>query len=271
MIGVIGAGVIGRGVAQTLLASGHRVSLVDQDPAALDQAVDSIKTWHRFARLYTGHPVTCTQADILDRLCLSTDIEAVAGADLVIENVTEALDSICRPECILSANTSAISITLLASAVQRPDRFVGLHFMNPAPIKRIVEVIQGYHTSAATMTWIARFLGDMDHETVIVRDSPGFVSNRVLMLTINEAIFLLHEHVAAPEDVDRMFKLGFGHKMGPLETADLIGLDTVLHSIKVLHQSFGDSKYRPCPLLEQMVAAGMLGRKSGQGFHVYGS
>jgi 3-hydroxybutyryl-CoA dehydrogenase len=197
----------------------------------------------------------------------------------VIENVTEKweikqkvyvqLDAICPKPCIFAANTSAIPITRLASVTRRAPKVIGMHFMNPVPLKPMVEVIRGVHTSDETVETAKNFLAQMGKECIIVNDSPGFVSNRVLMLAINEAIYLLQEQVASAEDVDRIFKTCFGHKMGPLETADLIGLDTVLYSIKVLYESFNDSKYRPCPLLKKMVDAGLYGQKSGQGFYTY--
>jgi 3-hydroxybutyryl-CoA dehydrogenase len=201
------------------------------------------------------------------------------SADFVVENVTEKwdikkevyaqLDAICPERTVFAANTSAIPITRIASATKRAKNVIGMHFMNPVPMKSMVEVIRGYHTSDATIEIAKSFLAQMGKECIIVNDSPGFVSNRVLMLTINEAIFLLQERVASASDVDKIFKTCFGHKMGPLETADLIGLDTILLSIEVLYESFQDSKYRPCPLLKQMVEAGLYGQKSKQGFYVY--
>jgi len=168
-----------------------------------------------------------------------------------------------------AANTSAYSITRIGSLTQRPDRVLGMHFMNPVPLKPTVEVIRAFHTSQATVDTALALLKGMGKEGIVVNDMPGFVSNRVLMLTINEAVWLVQDQVATPEDVDRIFVTCFGHKMGPLETADLIGLDTILFSIEVLYESFNDSKYRPCPLLRKMVDAGLHGRKSGQGFYSY--
>ena len=197
----------------------------------------------------------------------------------MIENATERwevkreiyprLDALCSDETIVAANTSAFPITRIASLSQRPDRIVGIHFMNPVPLKSTVELIPGYHTSNETLEQTQRLLQAMGKEWVLVGDAPGFVSNRVLMLTINEAAFLLNDGVSTAEDVDRVFKSCFGHPMGPLETADLIGLDTILYSIEVLQDAYADSKYRPCPLLKRMVAAGLLGRKSGEGFYEY--
>jgi len=179
------------------------------------------------------------------------------------------LDNVCPDHCIFAANTSAIPITRIGSATSRPEKVIGMHLMNPVPMKKMVELIPGHHTSQETIDEAKKFLAGMDKECIIVKDSPGFVSNRVLMLTINEAIFLVHEQVADAKDVDNIFKSCFGHKMGPLETADLIGLDTILYSIEMLYESFSDSKYRPCPLLKKMVDAGLHGRKSGKGFYNY--
>jgi 3-hydroxybutyryl-CoA dehydrogenase len=181
------------------------------------------------------------------------------------------LHAICPADCVFAANTSCISITKLGGFTKRPDRVCGMHFMNPVPMKPMVELIRAFHTSPETLAAGQRFLAEMGKEAVVVNDWPGFVSNRVLMLTINEAVFLLQDQVASAVDVDRIFKGCFGHKMGPLETADLIGLDTILYSIEVLHESYNDSKYRPCPLLKKMVDAGLHGRKSGRGFYDYTS
>ncbi|MGH2478967.1 MAG: 3-hydroxyacyl-CoA dehydrogenase family protein, partial [Ktedonobacteraceae bacterium] len=199
--------------------------------------------------------------------------------DFVIENATEKwevkkpiyeqIDLICPREVIFAVNTSAISITRVGSVTKRPDQVIGTHFMNPVPMKNTVEVIRGYHTSTETIATTRDLLASMGKEGIVVNDMPGFVSNRVLMLTVNEAIYLVQDQVATAEDVDRVFKSCFGHPMGPLETADLIGLDTILYSVDVLYESYNDSKYRPCPLLKKMVDAGLYGRKSGQGFYTY--
>jgi 3-hydroxybutyryl-CoA dehydrogenase len=217
--------------------------------------------------------------EILGRIRVFTDYAVLREADFVIENVTERigvkaevyrrLDAICPPQCVFAANTSAIPITRIAAMTSRPAQVVGMHFMNPVPLKTAVEVIRGYHTSDETIATATRFLTLMGKKAILVGDSPGFVSNRVLMLTINEAIFLVQEKVATPEVVDEIFKNCFEHKMGPLETADLIGLDTILFSIEVLYDEFKDSKFRPCPLLRQMVDAGLRGRKNGRGFYSY--
>ena len=231
----------------------------------------------RFQALFGGEALT-PQA-VLEWITFKTAYEALSDVNFVIENVTEKwqvkqpvfeqLDAVCPAGCILASNTSAIPITRLATLTKRPGEVIGMHFMNPVPLKPTVEVIPGEHTTPETLAAALNLLARMGKEGIIVGDSPGFVSNRVLMLTINEAIFLLQEQVASAEQVDRIFKTCFGHKMGPLETADLIGLDTVLYSIEVLYESFDDRKYSPCPLLRQMVEEGKLGRKSGQGFYAY--
>jgi 3-hydroxybutyryl-CoA dehydrogenase len=214
-----------------------------------------------------------------DRVTYVVELELLADVDFVIENITESwpmkcalyprMDAICSPKTVFAANTSAISITRIAAVSGRPERVVGVHLMNPVPMKDTVELIKGWHTTQETICITEEILRGVNKQAVVVNDSPGFVSNRVLMLTINEAIYLLHEQVASAADIDRIFRSCFGHKMGPLETADLIGLDTILYTIGSLHESFGDSKYRPCPLLGKMVDAGLRGRKSGEGFYTY--
>jgi 3-hydroxybutyryl-CoA dehydrogenase len=216
---------------------------------------------------------------VLARITFDDDLGALATAEFVIENVTESwdvkrplygrLDEICAPPCPLAANTSAIPITKIGSATTSPARVLGIHFMNPVPLKRAAEVIRGFHTSDETFASALGLLAQLGVRPIEVGDAPGFVANRVLMLTINEAAFLVHERVATAPDVDDVFTQCFGHPMGPLATADLIGLDTVLLSIEVLQQELGDDKYRPCPLLRSLVSAGLLGRKSGRGFHDY--
>lgn len=279
VVGVVGAGVMGTGVAQALANTGHQVILVDVGDEILERAKEEIRNSIRFQRLFTNGRKTESAQDALKNIRLSTDYALFKDADFVVENVTEKwelkkhvyaqLDSICPEHCVLAANTSAIPITRIGSATRRAAKVIGMHFMNPAPIKPTVEVIRGYHTSDETVETARALLSQMGKDCIIVNDSPGFVSNRVLMLTINEAIFVLQEQVASAEEIDRIFKTCFGHKMGPLETADLIGLDTVLFSIEVLHDSFNDSKYRPCPLLKKMVDARLCGKKSGRGFYNY--
>ncbi len=279
VVGVVGAGVMGIGVAQNLAQTGYQVILVDISEAILESAEQEIKKNIRFQTLFNKEKKAGSPDEIVKKITFSTNYKLLDSADFVVENVTEKwdikkevyaqLDAICPERTVFAANTSAIPITRIASATKRPKNVIGMHFMNPVPMKSMVEVIRGYHTSDSTIEIAKSFLAQMGKECIIVNDSPGFVSNRVLMLTINEAIFLLQERVASASDVDKIFKTCFGHKMGPLETADLIGLDTILLSIEVLYESFKDSKYRPCPLLKQMVEAGLYGQKSKQGFYVY--
>lgn len=276
--GVVGAGVMGVGVAQNLAQTGHRVVLVDVSEEILDNARKELRSSLRAYAMF-NRKAAVDPAAVFEKIEFTTDYELLAKADFVVENVTEEwavkekvykeLDRICRPEVVFAVNTSAISITRVGSVTSRPERVVGMHFMNPVPLKPMVEVIRGHHTTPETIDTARRFLAELGKECIVVEDVPGFVSNRVLMLTINEAVFLVQDGVAPPADVDRIFKTCFDHKMGPLETADLIGLDTILKSVEVLYESFNDSKYRPAPLLKKMVAAGLLGRKSGQGFHTY--
>ena len=283
-VGVIGAGVMGGEVAQVLAQSGFGVVLTDVTDDALARARHNIERALRFQRMLSARnglaaPATADRAEVLARITFTTDIADVADAGFVIENVTEdwgvkrgvyeALDVVCKPDVVFAVNTSCIPVTKVGGATGRPDKVIGAHFMNPVSLKPMVEVIKGFHTSDETVAGMLGLLAAIGKEGVVVADSPGFVTNRVLMLTVNEAAYLVHERVAAPAEVDRLFKGCFGHTMGPLETADLIGLDTILASIEGLYQSFGDSKYRPCPLLKQFVDAGLHGRKSGRGFYDY--
>jgi 3-hydroxybutyryl-CoA dehydrogenase len=278
-VGVVGAGVMGVGVGQNLAQTGHQVILVDVADAVLAHARDEIRKSVRFQGMFQKGTKTESADTVLGRITFTTDLGALAAADFVVENTPEKwdikkevypqLDAVCPEHAVFAANTSCISVTRIGAVTKRPDRIVGMHFMNPVPLKPIVEVIRGHHTTEQTLDTARQFLRQMGKDCIVVNDSPGFVSNRVLMLTINEAVFVVQDGVATAEQVDQLFKTCFGHKMGPLETADLIGLDTILFSIEVLHESFADSKYRPCPLLKKMVDAGLHGRKNGKGFYDY--
>src|SRR3990172_2467830 len=270
--GVMGAGVMGSGVAQHLAEKGFQVILIDVSDKQLNRAREEIKKSLRFQSFFKKDTSAKDPDQVLQSINFTTDVSAFKDADFVIENVTEKweikkevypiMDKICPDHCIFSTNTSAISVTRLASLTKRAPKVIGTHFMNPVGMKPVVEVIRGYHTSEETIAITKAFLAAIGKEGIVVNDMPGFVSNRILMLTINEAVFVVHDQVASPADVDRIFKTCFGHKMGPLETADLIGLDTILYSIEVLYESYQDSKYRPCPLLKKMVDAGLYGMKS---------
>jgi 3-hydroxybutyryl-CoA dehydrogenase len=279
VVGVVGAGVMGIGVSQNLAQTGHQVILIDVSDEILKRAKQEIRQNLRFRGFFNKSEPAENPDEVLSRIKFSTNYQFLESAEFVIENTTEKwdikknvyeqIDAICPINSVFAANTSAISITRIASVTQRASKVVGIHFMNPVPMKQTVEMIRGYHTSDETIETAKKLLAQMNKDCILVNDAPGFVSNRVLMLTINEAIFLLQEQVASASEVDRIFKTCFGHKMGPLETADLIGLDTILFSIEVLYESFNDSKYRPCPLLKKMVDAKLYGRKNGQGFYNY--
>jgi 3-hydroxybutyryl-CoA dehydrogenase len=278
-IGVLGAGVMGIGVAQCAVSVAQEVILVDTSREQLENAKKQMRNDLRMAKMLNPRFHQVNIEETLGRIVATTEYERLSAADFVIENVVEnwgikaqayrEIDRICPAHCIFGANTSAISITRIASATARPDRIVGIHFMNPAHLKTMVEVIPGYHTSAQTLDTTKNLLGAMGKDLIVVGDMPGFVSNRVLMVTINEAIFLVQDQVSDAKDIDQLFRSCFGHKMGPLETADLIGLDTILYSLEVLYESYNEDKYRPCPLLKKMVWAGLHGRKNGQGFYDY--
>ncbi|MBN6042347.1 3-hydroxyacyl-CoA dehydrogenase family protein [Amycolatopsis sp. 195334CR] len=279
-IGVVGAGTMGTGVAHLFAAAGHQVVLVDTAEAALTRSRELIERNVALYPLVDPALPRLDPAEVTGRIVFSANPHDLKNSDFVVENVTEKrevkealypqLDSICPPHCVIGVNTSAISITRLAGRTERPDRVIGTHIMNPAPLKPLVEVIRGTHTSAETVDRTQALFRQAGRDSIVVNDAAGFVTNRVMMLTVNEAIFLLHEGVAdSAADIDRLFKDCFGHRMGPLATADLIGLDTVLLSLEVIHDSLRDSKYRPCPLLTRLVDAGLHGVKSGRGFYDY--
>jgi 3-hydroxybutyryl-CoA dehydrogenase len=279
-IGIVGAGVMGVGIAEVLGRAGYDILLLDTSEEQLHLAKKNLQRSLRLHAMLNKEAGTRGSNNVLPRINYTQDYNVLQMAELVIESATESwevkreifgqLDSICPAECVLTSNTSTISITRIASVTKRPAKVIGTHFMNPAPMKQVVETIRGYHTSAETVETVRQVLAQAGRRCIVVNDVPGFVSNRVLMLTINEAIFLLEGQVATKEEIDDLFRSCFSHKMGPLETADLIGLDTVLASIEVLYESFHDSKYRPCPLLMKMVDAGLYGQKSGRGFYAYG-
>jgi 3-hydroxybutyryl-CoA dehydrogenase len=277
-IAVLGAGTMGNGIAQVFAQHGHVVVLRDLDGAILERARGQIeKSLGKLAE--KGRIAPADKDAALGRITTATDLGAAADADLVVEAVVEnlgvktgvfqELDRLTRPAAILASNTSSISITKLGAATRRPDRVIGMHFMNPVPLMALVEVIRGQATSDETTRTVMELSRALGKTPVEVNDFPGFVSNRVLMPMINEAIFAVYEGVARPEAIDEVMKLGMNHPMGPLTLADFIGLDVCLAILQVLHEGLGDPKYRPCPLLKRMVDADWLGRKTGRGFYTY--
>jgi 3-hydroxybutyryl-CoA dehydrogenase len=275
---VVGAGTMGNGIAQVFAQAGVPVTMIDIAPEQLKRAQATIE--RSLAKLVEKGRLSAAERDgALARITPATSLEAAAGADLAVEAVFEdiavkkealqALDAVLPPHAILATNTSSISITELAAAVGRPAQVIGMHFMNPVPLMQLVEIIRGLATADETVTATVAMVERLGKTPVLVNDAPGFVANRILMPMINEAAYTLMEGVASAEAIDTVMKLGMNHPMGPLALADLIGLDVCLAIMEVLHHGLGDSKYRPCPLLRRMVAAGYLGRKTGRGFYAY--
>src|SRR5215467_5536288 len=278
-VAVLGAGTMGNGIAHVFARAGFHVILRDVEQRFLEWALETIgKNLER--EIKKGKLAEADQITVLKRVQPVTDLRAIAAADFVVEAVPEKIeikravlteaDGILRPEVILASNTSSISMTTLAALTKWPDRFVGMHFMNPVPVMTLVEVIRALQTSDATFETTMKLAQKLGKKPVAVNDAPGFVSNRVLMPLINEAAYCVMEGVATAEAVDAVMKTGMNHPMGPLELADFIGLDVCLDIMNVLYDGFADTKYRACPLLKKYVAAGWLGRKSGRGFYSYG-
>ena len=278
-VGIIGAGQMGHGIAQVMShMGGLNVIIQDVNEAALEKASTNIT--RSLEKFVSKDQLSNNEKEaILSRLQFSNNLDALANADLVVEAIVEneatkkelfqKLDQLTKPTAILASNTSSISITRLASATKRPEQVIGMHFMNPVPLMKLVEIIRGAQTSDVTYAVIADLTSRLGKTGVMSRDFPGFISNRVLMPLINEAIFALYEGIGSAEDIDTVMKLGMNHPMGPLTLADFIGLDTCLSIMNVLHDGFQDARFRPCPLLKQYVDAGYLGRKSGRGFFTY--
>ena len=277
-IGVVGAGTMGHGIAQVFAQAGYDVRLVDVAQPMLDRARTAIdKSLSKFVE---KKKIAASDREVaLSRLTGFTTIDALADADFVVEAIVEnadakralftRLDALTRPDVILSSNTSSISITLIGAATTRPDKVLGMHFMNPVPLMTLVELVRGQATSSDSMQTATELCVKLGKDGIEAADYPGFISNRILMPMLNEAFFAVMEGVGTPQAIDAVMKGGMNHPMGPLTLADFIGLDVCLAILNVLHEGFGDPKYRPCPLLRRMVAAGHLGRKSGQGFYSY--
>lgn len=277
-IGVVGAGTMGNGIAHVFARGGYQVVLCDVEQAILDRALATISA--NLDREVKKDRITADErTSALERIKTCVTRGPLGSCDFVVEAASEKfeikaelfreLDQICSPDVVLSSNTSSISITKLAAATKRPDKVIGMHFFNPVPVMKLVEAVRGLATSDATFETVRDLAVKLGKTPVQVNDAPGFVSNRVLMPLLNEAMFAVMENVASPEAVDEVFKLGMAHPMGPLALADFIGLDVCLDIMRVLHGGLGDPKYRPCPLLIKMVDAGRLGKKSGQGFYKY--
>jgi 3-hydroxybutyryl-CoA dehydrogenase len=277
-VGVVGAGTMGNGIAQVCAASGLNVVMVDISPEAIARGIGTISA--SLDRLLKKEKISATDKDaILSRITGSTDYASLAGVDLVIEAATEnealklrilaQIDGIVPPATIIATNTSSLSVTRLAAATRRPERFIGTHFFNPVPMMALLELIRGLQTNDETLAAIQAFAARIGKTTIVARNSPGFAVNRVLCPMINEAIFALQEGLASAAEIDEGMKLGCNHPIGPLALADLIGLDTMLSVMEMFYAGFNDPKYRPAPLLKEMVDAGFIGRKSGRGFYDY--
>lgn len=278
-IGIVGAGVMGSGVAHRFAQYGHDILMLDNHEETFDVCKQNIKNSVRMMNFMNKQEKKLDYNEIMSHISFSTDYSCFSDCDIIIENVTENIDvkkevyinleNVCKEDCIYLVNTSCISITKIGSFTKRADKVIGTHFMNPVPMKRACEVIVGYHTSDETIDKLKKLLDSVNIKAIIVKDLPGFVSNRISHLLMNEAAYVVQDGVATPEDVDNIFKMCFEHKMGPLETADLIGLDTVVDSLDVLYESYHDPKFRVAPILRKMVDANLLGRKSGEGFYKY--
>lgn len=279
LIGVIGAGIMGQGVAHSFAENGFKVILVDVNETTLVQALADIEKNIRLNSFFNKQSSSNNHKNVIKNITLTQDYTLLKEADFIVENVTEdwaikksvydALNDYIKDSCITLVNTSCISITKIGAITRDAHKVIGVHFMNPVPLKTTVEVIKGYHTSEETVQKVKILLDAIGKECIVVNDYPGFVSNRISHLFMNEAAFVVQDQVVSPQEVDDIFKKCYSHKMGPLETADLIGLDTVVNSLNVLYESYQDSKFRCCPLLQKMVDAGLTGRKSGKGFYNY--
>ncbi len=277
-VGVIGAGTMGNGIAQVFAASGFQVIMQDISEEGVNRGVATIGS--SLDRLIKSEKISeAEKTSTLERITATTDLGSMVNADLVVEAASENfeikasvfrdLDKICKPETILASNTSSISLTKIAATTERADRVIGMHFMNPVPLMKLIEVIRALQTSDETCAMIEGLAEKLGKTALLANDSPGFVANRILVPMINEAIFTLHEGIATAEAIDEIMKLGMNHPIGPLALADLIGLDVLLSIMRVLQNEMGDPKFRPCPLLIKMVDAGYLGRKTGRGFYQY--
>ncbi|MCD6485700.1 MAG: 3-hydroxybutyryl-CoA dehydrogenase [Syntrophobacterales bacterium] len=277
-IGVVGAGIMGSGISQVAASAGYNVILNDIEDKFIDRGLTAI--FHSLERMVKKDKITSAEAKTISgRITRSKKLEDLSDVDFVVEAVIEdktlkqdifrQLDNICHSEVILSSNTSSISITSLAAVTSRPEKVIGMHFINPVPVMKLIEVIKGLDTSSETVKSVFDLAEIMGKVPVMAEDFPGFVSNRVLQVMINEGIYCLYEGVGTRESIDDIMKMCANHPMGPLELADLIGLDTVLNILNILYEGYGDPKYRPCPLLKKYVEAGLLGRKTGRGFYEY--